>query len=339
MALYRVDEADGSLIEIPETSLSGEGKRERYDLQRWLRDSPGAIEPDLFVLSEEYSDWDESNRSIDLLALDRDGRLVVAELKRDEGAFMDLQAIRYAALVAHMTLDQAVAAHERYLQRRGLEGDALQRIMEHLGAEGGDEPGIGSKQPRILLVARDFPQELTTSALWLNQAGLDIRCVRVLPYRFGGDLVLDVAQVIPLPEAEHYMIRIRDREAEQEIRTYPDRAWTREEIERLANLLVNRFNLRLLDTCAETPGTWISLSDFRSRGSVEEQAGWPEQRFGAGALAGLTRRIRKEFGRNNWPMDFDFGHGGDSRAFRLSEEVAAWWRAARHAARAVPDEG
>ena len=33
MALYRVDEAGGSLTEIPETSLSGEGKLERYDLQ------------------------------------------------------------------------------------------------------------------------------------------------------------------------------------------------------------------------------------------------------------------------------------------------------------------
>ncbi|MCY4640429.1 MAG: hypothetical protein OXC94_08840 [Chloroflexi bacterium] len=73
MALYHVDETGGSLTEIPETWLSGEGKLERNDLQRWLRDSPGAIEPDLFVLSEEYSDWDESNRSIDLLALDRDG--------------------------------------------------------------------------------------------------------------------------------------------------------------------------------------------------------------------------------------------------------------------------
>ena len=53
MALYRVDEAAGSLSEIPETSLSGEGKQERGDLQRWLRDHPGALEPDLFVLTEE----------------------------------------------------------------------------------------------------------------------------------------------------------------------------------------------------------------------------------------------------------------------------------------------
>ena len=248
MALYRVDEADGSLSEIPETSLSGEGMKERGDLQRWLRDFPGALEPDLFILSEEYSDWEDSSRSIDLLALDQDGRLVVIELKRNEGAFMDLQAIRYAAMVAHMTFAQAVDAHERYLQRRGTEGDASERILEHLGADGGGEAEIESSRPRILLAARE---ELTTSVLWLNDAGLDISCVRLLPYRVGDDLVLDVTQVIPLPEAADYTVRIRDKEAEQERRTYPNVDWTQEEIERLSNLIASPFTFRLLDMCSK----------------------------------------------------------------------------------------
>ncbi len=188
MALYRVDEGEASLSGIPETSLSGEGKRERGDLQRWLRDHPGVLEPDLFVLTEEYSDWADSGRSIDLLALDGDGRLVVIELKRDEGAFMDLQALRYAALVAHMTFAQAVDAHARYLVRRQLPGDARARVLRHLGGEDAEEPEVDSARPRIVLAARDFSQELTTSVLWLNGAGLDIRCVRLLPYRFGDDL-------------------------------------------------------------------------------------------------------------------------------------------------------
>ena len=339
MALYRVDEADGSLSEIPETWLSGEGMRERGDLQRWLRDHPDALEEGLFVLAEEYSDWEDSNRSIDLLALDPDGRLVVIELKRDEGAFMDLQAIRYAAMVAHMTFAQALDAHERYLRRRGMEGDARARILEYLGAEAGGEPEIESSRPRILLAARDFPQELTSSVLWLNDAGLDIRCVRLLPYRVGDDLVLDVTQVIPLPEAEDYTVRIRGREAEQERRTYPDLDWTREEIERLANLITSPFNLRLFDTCAERPGEWVSLSDVREGGSAEEQARWPQARFGAGALGGLTKRIRREFGRDNWPMEYEYVTGGDSRRYRFSQDVAAWWSAARQATRETAGQG
>ena len=324
MGLYRVDEGDGSLTEIAPAALSGEGLQERGDLQRWLRGHPGALEPGLFTLAEEYGAWADSSRRIDLLALDADGRLVVVELKRDEGPFMDLQAIRYAAMVAHMTFARAVDAHERYLQRRGIEGDAEARILDHLGAEDGAEPEIASARPRILLAARDFPRELTTAVLWLRDSGLDIRCVRLLPYRVDGVLVLDAAQVIPLPEAEDYLVRIRDREAEQE-------PWTREDIERLAGLITNTFTLWLLDGLAVKPGEWISMGEIRARWNEEDQEEWPQARFAAGDLSTLTNLVRREFGRGNWPMNYDYRDGGDSRSYRMTAGAAEWWRAARAA--------
>ena len=328
MGLYRVDEDSGSLTEIGPATLSGEGLQERGGLQCWLRDHPGALEPGLFTLAEEYGGWADSSRRIDLLALDAGGRLVVVELKRDEGPFMDLQAIRYAALVARMTFAQAVAAHARYLADRGVDGDAEARILEHLGAEGGAEPEIASARPRILLAARDFPRELTTAVLWLRDSGLDVRCVRLLPYRVGGALVLDAAQVIPLPEAEDYPVRIRDREAEQG-QTYPDIPWTREDVERLAGLVANTLTLLMLDIFAESPEEWVSLASVRARGSEEQRADWPDARFAAGSLAGLTGLVHREFGRDNRPFGFDYREGGDSRSFRMTAEVAEWWRAAR----------
>lgn len=325
MALYRVDETEGSLSEIPETSLSGEGKRERGDLQRWLRDHPGVLEPDLFVLAEEYSDWADSSRSIDLLALDGEGRLVVIELKRDEGAFMDLQALRYASMVAHMTVAQAVDAHARYLGRRNLEGDAQARILDHLGGADTAEPEIYSARPRIILAARDFPQELTTSVLWLNDTGLDIRCVRLLPYRVGDDLLLDVTQVIPLPEAEDYTIRIRDRESEQERRDYPDVDWTDTDVEQLARQLTGPTILAILDACADSPDEWVNWGDIRDRLDDEGVSG-PSH-----GMRALTTRLKRRFGRSNWPMEYQWPDypDGDRRMFRMPAEVAEWWRAAR----------
>ena len=325
MALYRVDEAEGSLSEIPETSLSGEGKQERGDLQHWLRDQPGALEPDLFVLTEEYSDWADSNRSIDLLALDGDGRLVVIELKRDEGAFMDLQALRYASMVAHMTLEQAVAAHERYVARRGIEGDARERVLDHLATLDDAEPEVESGKPRILLAARDFSRELTTSVLWLRDSGIDIRCVRLLPYRVGDDLVLDVTQVIPLPEAEDYMVRIRDKSAEDdEERTYPEIPWTSEDIERLAKQLSSRIILGILDACAAAPGEWVRWGDIRA--NLDDGGSGPSH-----GMRALTRRAKRWFGRGNWPMEYRWpGYPtDDTREYRMTAEVAEWWKAAR----------
>ena len=61
------------------------------------------------VMAEEYGDWEESHRRIDLLALDRSADLVVIELKRThDGNHMELQALRYAVLdyllLGHMSL-------------------------------------------------------------------------------------------------------------------------------------------------------------------------------------------------------------------------------------------
>lgn len=93
-------------------------KLQEQDLQRAVRDAPQVLQKGLFIVAEEYSNWEESGRSIDLLALDSEGRLVVVELKRTlTGNHMDLQAVRYAAMVANMTFAQVVDAHKDYLVR------------------------------------------------------------------------------------------------------------------------------------------------------------------------------------------------------------------------------
>ena len=110
---------------------------ERQGIQARLRDHPEVLEEGLFILAEEFSSWDESSRRIDLLALDRESRLVVVELKRsDQDSFMDLQSVRHAAMVAGMTLEQAVGAHQSYLNQRGLDPtDASSRIQQHLSGD------------------------------------------------------------------------------------------------------------------------------------------------------------------------------------------------------------
>ena len=216
MSVYRITEEKFELLDM--TTFEEQGFFERGIIQERLREDPDILEERLFILAEEYSDWEDSNRRIDLLALDRKGRLVVVELKRsDKQSMMDLQAIRYAALVANMSWDQVVSAHRGYLEKRGMNHDAESLIRDHLSIED-PEVQVSTKFPRIILVSAEFSKELTHSVLWLNDRDLDITCVKLQPYKSGDDLFFERSQVIPPPEAKDFQVRWRDREREAERR-------------------------------------------------------------------------------------------------------------------------
>jgi len=217
MALYKID--PDSLQPLEETTFTAEQIREREGLQALLRDRVEVIAPDTMVLAEEYSEWQDSYRRIDLLALDQDANLVVIELKRTEdGGHMELQALRYAAMVSTMTFEKAVKAHEAHLRLRTDDGAATDTALDAesaiLGFLGWDERNDDAfaQDVRIVLASADFSRELTTAVLWLTQKhDLDIRCVRLKPYRLAADVFLDVQQIIPLPEAQDYLVRAREK--------------------------------------------------------------------------------------------------------------------------------
>jgi hypothetical protein len=81
-------------------------------------------------------------------------------------------------------------------------------ILDFLGWEEVDEENF-ALDTRILLAAADFSRELTTTVLWLRDRGIDIRCVRLKPYRLeDGRLLVDIQPLIPLPEAEEFQTKL-----------------------------------------------------------------------------------------------------------------------------------
>lgn len=231
MPLYEISH-DGRLAALPRAAFAALGIRERDDIQRLLRDDVGALGDDLLVIAEEFGEWEDARRRIDLLAVDRSGRLVVIELKRTEsGGHMDLQAVRYAAMVSAMDFEDVVAAYSRHLAARapGDARDARAELEDFLDAGDPDEGPAISTDVRIILVGADFGREITTTVLWLNRFdGMDVRCVRMIPYDVGDNRVLvDVQQVIPLAEAADYQVRIRRKETARERATGSTRDYTR----------------------------------------------------------------------------------------------------------------
>ncbi len=222
MPIYEV--RHDSLAPVNATRFEIEKLSERGDIQRLLKDRIDCLEEGLMVLAEEFSDWQDSSRRIDLLCLDTDANLVVVELKRtSDGGHMELQAIRYAAMVSAMTFDQAVETYARSRPRNEsgtVDYDAAR--AEILSFLNWDEPVEDdfAKDTRIILASADFSKELTTSVMWLRERDIDIRCVRLKPYKLeAGRVLMDIQQLIPLPEAAEFQTQIgAKRQAERKER-------------------------------------------------------------------------------------------------------------------------
>ena len=73
MPLYRWN--PDSLEAVTPTTFEAEGLHERSDLQRLLREQPDALEDGLFIVAEEFGNWENSTRRMDLLAIDAEARL------------------------------------------------------------------------------------------------------------------------------------------------------------------------------------------------------------------------------------------------------------------------
>jgi hypothetical protein len=222
MPLFEMTDIDFRTIEP--TSFGNENVKERQDLQRLLKNHIDEIAPGCMVIKDEFSNWEDSQRRIDLLCVDRQGNLVVVELKRGQtGQHMDLQALRYAAMVSAMTFAQAVETFEQYVRDKSGEPSGCMEELRKFMADGDDEevplqPEAKFNRDggvRIVLVSEGFSIELTTTVLWLQIRGVDIRCVKMTPYRHEGKLLVQTEQVIPLPEAEEFTVKIGMKRAEE----------------------------------------------------------------------------------------------------------------------------
>jgi hypothetical protein len=216
MALYQLSQNGLDLLQP--TSFQEEKIWERRDLQRLLRNNISAIANDVMIVAEEFGDWDGSDRRIDLLAVDREANLVVIELKRtDDGGHMELQAIRYAAMISNMTWEQLKTTYSKFLINNNQPHEDIElQLCTFFGWDAPREDDF-ARNVRIILASANFSKEITTSVLWLNERELDITCMRLSLHKLNEQLILSAEQIIPLPEAESYQIEVKQKRREERI--------------------------------------------------------------------------------------------------------------------------
>jgi hypothetical protein len=221
---FVVDLATGSVEELPAITLESAGLWERRDLQRWIAERPSIIEPGLLLVTSEFDDWEARSGRVadrlDLLFLDRTGSPLVAELKRDQASeTVDLQALKYAAYCSTLKTQELI---EQYASFHAVDLEvAREVVLRHAPALAEEEPG----EVRIRLVAGGFGPGVTSVVLWLrDRSEIDIGCTEVTARSRGdGTVMIAARQIIPLPQAEDYLVRRRRREESQEVRTRSSR--------------------------------------------------------------------------------------------------------------------
>ena len=224
--MFKINAIANRIQPLETRRFSELGFSERKHLQEWLANHPQALTQDdgdeLLIIQKEFDGFDDTRERLDLLAIDKQGNLVIIENKLDDsGRDVVWQALKYASYCANLKKQQVVEIFQRYLdeqaRQEGKESESAQSLLlEFLGAEDLQSVQINTlKSQRLILVAAKYRKEVTNTVLWLSQFGIDCRCFKVTLYQTGDELFLNVEQIIPTPEATDFMIGMIAKEDEE----------------------------------------------------------------------------------------------------------------------------
>ena len=215
--MFKVNLSENRLVRLEKRRFSDLDLQERPHLQEWLVQTPEALGEELLIIQKEFDGFADTRERLDLLALDKEGRLVVIENKLDDsGRDVVWQALKYVAYCSSLKKAEIVEIYQKYLDRWFDGQNAIANLCEFLDIEDLDDTVLNAgNDQRLILVAANFRKEVTATVLWLIGHGVQAQCFRVLPYSFGEELLIDLQQIIPTPEAADYMIGMAAKESEE----------------------------------------------------------------------------------------------------------------------------
>ncbi|MCA1470318.1 DUF4268 domain-containing protein [Bradyrhizobium sp. IC3195] len=206
--MFRINKTENSIEPLKSQTFADLGFRERQHLQEWIAKVPSCLGEELLIIQKEFSGFSDTNERLDLLAIDKQGALVLIENKLDDtGRDVTWQALKYASYCSGLSKENIRSIFQEYLDRRSSGQDAKTALIEFLDAEDYEEISLNKGlTQRIILIAANFRKEVTSTILWLLNFRMRIQCFRVTPWRSGDEIFLDVDQIIPTKDAEAYMI-------------------------------------------------------------------------------------------------------------------------------------
>jgi hypothetical protein len=213
--MYIINKSSNN-VEKLEKKLFKELKiREREHLQEWIAKNPEMLGEELLIIQKEYDGFNDTNERLDLLAIDKNGNLVIIENKLDDtGRDVVWQALKYTSYCSTLTTSQIINMYQDYLDSWQNGDDAKQNLLDFLDRNE-EELLLNRKDQRMIFVANNYRKEVTSTVLWLLKKDIQIKCFRATPYAMGDNMFLQMEQIIPLPETAEFMIDANVKEKEE----------------------------------------------------------------------------------------------------------------------------
>lgn len=214
--MYLINKDKNDIEQLEEVTFKSAGFKERQHLQEWIAKNPLSLGEDFLIIQKEFAGFDDTNERLDLLALDKRGNLVVIENKLDDtGRNVVWQSLKYASYCSSLTSEGIEDIFSDYLKKNGIKESAKQLLEDFFDDEDFKEKLNTGNSQRLIMVAHEFRKEVTSTILWLLNFGLKVQCFKVTPYKLGEKYLLDFSQIIPIKEAEDYIIKIASKNREE----------------------------------------------------------------------------------------------------------------------------
>jgi len=213
--MYRINKSANNVVKLEQRLFKELHIKEREHLQEWVAKNPEMLGEELLIIQKEFSGFNDTSERLDILAVDKDGGLVIIENKLDDtGRNVVWQALKYTSYCSTLTTSQIMKMYQEYLDRWSNGEDAKENLLEFLEREE-EELLLNRNDQRMIFISNNFRKEVTSTVLWLLEHDIQVQCFRAIPYSMGEELFLQVEQIIPLPETKEFMIDAKEKEKEE----------------------------------------------------------------------------------------------------------------------------
>ena len=241
--MFVVNSVNKTASKIKEISFKDVGLKERSDLQEWIANNPIILGEDLLIIQKEFDGFNDTKERLDLLALDKNGNLVIIENKLDDsGRNVVWQAMKYAGYCSSLKKEDIKDIYAQYLSKIGSSDKAEEAIVEFLNKPDFSEVQLNQDlTQRIILVAKEFRKEVTNTVIWARKYGMKIQCLKIMPYMINDQLIIDTEQIIPVKDIADIMIGY-DEKAQEDFKNKEDLANTQIMRNEFWHMFIPKFN-------------------------------------------------------------------------------------------------